>query len=922
MGKNNNNGIKIMSLEGAEINEYSIGIRSYYRIKEAVLNYSLLQEKLLAEGMEVNKGKTRDIINIKFGFGSQDAEGEIKRLNKAIQKLDVEEDNDKILFMGELKEDILKNKDKYIKKSVDEIRAEQYKDGFTLTFKDYPQLTINSKVYNKDLVKELKEIKSIEDKKIKVEKYKSFYDRLDNDKNTIKTTINYKMLFRSPAKARVGEIIFINEKLYERVHSWMCMDLQLPDKQAKIVEMSAYSSLVSSTIVDKINIPVDDILILKDLDSLYKTMVKTVNVKDEKCVVDDGLKTVKNTIWDGMGLIESSLMEGKGNGMLLVRQHFFKACLFNTNIQKFFKKYYKEKYETATIKDMFGIEHKVKDIKVITTDNAIKWLKFKDLMGTTDKEAYKYWVNKIKNENSDFGICKTDHPSKLNVNGQTVQQMSYQMVNTLPTDKEGIESIAKTSINYVNKMKDDNELFMNFLDQNKNFSNKNEMMIALYKHNKDIEDTNLFREWKSDVLIEYKKKLKKGKILTHADNLTVCGNPYLLLLYAVGKLDNYIKDGKIEGYEDITLPQSKDYISCYTPMFNENEDLAGFRNPHNSPNNIMYFKNFKDDLMDKYFNFSNNIIAVNLLENDGQDRANGFDEDSDFFYVTNDNVIVECAKESYKKYKTIVNNIKPDGQKYDNTLEDYAKMDSRLMESKSAIGETSNLAQLALSYYWTSQNKELYDNFVILSVLAQVAIDNSKRKYDVDIDKEIKRIRAMKCMRRNKPQFWKSIKKNKDKDGKKKNIKIDKNINCPMNYLGEILDKEIKNASTKETLNILDFIVKVKGKAKKEQMEKIISIVKEYDNFVKENKSVEITEDEWFDKLKLENNETLEQLGRFKITDKTLNMLIINTIKGRKENAKYRDKLLNCLYRTNPKEFLKQFKMKKGENENDEVVQS
>ncbi len=918
------NGIRIMSLEGAEINEYSIGIRNNYRIKEAVLSYSLLQEKLISEGMIVNKGYTRDIINIKFGFGSQDADGEIERLNKTIVKLDVFKDNDKIFFMEQLKKDILNNKEKYIKKSADELREEMYKSGFSLTFKDYPQLTRNGKSYNKEKFDKLKQIKAIKNVKTRVEEYKKFYDELDRDINTIITTINYKMLFRSPAKARVGEIIFVRAELYESVHSWMCMDLQLPSAKAKIVEMSAYSSLVSSTIVDKININVDDILILKDLGSLSETMVKTVNVKDGKCVVDDGLKIVKNTIWDGMGLIDSSLMEGKGNGMLLIRQHFFKACLFNTNIQKFFKNYYKEKYETATITDMFGVEYRVKDIKVITTDNSIKWLKFKELMGSTDKEAYLYWVNKIKAENNEFGICKTDHKSKLNINDKIVQQMSYQMVNTLSANKEGIESIAKISVDYVNNMKDNNELFINFLEQNKNFSNKNEMIIDLYRHHGDIADTNLFREWKSDILTEYKAKLKKGKIVIHGDNLTVCGNPYLLLEYSVGALEQYINDGVIDKYEDITLPQSKDYISCYTTMFSEFKELAGFRNPHNAPNNIMYFKNFKDDLMKEYFNFSPNIIAVNLLKNDGQDRGNGFDEDSDFFYVTDNNTITECAKESYKKYKTIVNNIPQDGKTYNNTMEDYAKMDSTLMESKNTIGETSNLAQLALSYYWTEKDEkvkeELYDNFVILSVLAQVAIDNSKRRYDVDVAKGIQRIRAIKCMRRDKPKFWKCIKKNKDKDGKRKEIKIDKNINCPMNYLSDVLDKEIKNASTDKTTDILDFIIKCEGKAKKEQMEKIISIVKEYDDFVKENKSEE-DEDEWFDKLKLENDETLDKLSRFKITDKTLNMLIINTIKGKNENAKYRDKLLNCLYKTNKKEFLKQFKMKKGENENIEVTQ-
>jgi hypothetical protein len=55
-----------------------------------------------------------------------------------------------------------------------------------------------------------------------------------------------------------------------------------------------------------------------------------------------------------------------------LRQHFFKAAAFCAHIQKFFKDYYGDKYETATIKDMWGNEHKAKDIQLITTVNSVK----------------------------------------------------------------------------------------------------------------------------------------------------------------------------------------------------------------------------------------------------------------------------------------------------------------------------------------------------------------------------------------------------------------------------------------------------------------------------------------------------------------------------------------------------------------------
>lgn len=72
----------------------------------------------------------------------------------------------------------------------------------------------------------------------------------------------------------------------------------------------------------------------------------------------------------------------------------FKACAFRTRIQDFFKDYAEKMgldYYHLKIKDMFGIDHYVTDIQMITTDNAVKWKKFVPLMGGTLETAYDYW---------------------------------------------------------------------------------------------------------------------------------------------------------------------------------------------------------------------------------------------------------------------------------------------------------------------------------------------------------------------------------------------------------------------------------------------------------------------------------------------------------------------------------------------------
>jgi hypothetical protein len=103
------------------------------------------------------------------------------------------------------------------------------------------------------------------------------------------------MLFRTPAKAKLGEVMFINEKLYKTAHDWLTMGIKLPEKGAKIVEMSAYAPLTTSTIVGTLNIPVENILILEDQDSFFKTVAEVVKAEDytknngetaKRCIVE------------------------------------------------------------------------------------------------------------------------------------------------------------------------------------------------------------------------------------------------------------------------------------------------------------------------------------------------------------------------------------------------------------------------------------------------------------------------------------------------------------------------------------------------------------------------------------------------------------------------------------------------------------
>lgn len=204
-------GIKIKNISAGTLYDVNLGTRDYFSYTEAMLNNSLFSAFLIKNGLNVYKGEsTRDIICLDFDFGTRSYEDEHKRIKQLYENSD-----------GELKErlkytleKVENNKDLYDEKKREQIRDKFYNEGVDVTYK----------TKNKD-----GSIKSEE-------------------------TIHYEMLFRTSAKAKLGQVIFINSELYKVAYEWLTIGLGklMTDDNAKIVEMSAYAPLTTSTIVGRI----------------------------------------------------------------------------------------------------------------------------------------------------------------------------------------------------------------------------------------------------------------------------------------------------------------------------------------------------------------------------------------------------------------------------------------------------------------------------------------------------------------------------------------------------------------------------------------------------------------------------------------------------------------------------------------------
>ena len=770
-------GLKIKNIETSTLFEYNIGVRDHYEYKDAMFVNSLFSDFLKRSGMKTWKDEsTRDIICLEFNYGSRSYQQELDHLYKvfssarrekmkaaaACDKYLTQKSINKFDTLSSLMREAIRNRRKYKQLSKEDLRQKFYNEGVTVGY--------ISRKRNGEIIK--------------------------------RESIHYKMLFRSTGKAKKGSCMFIRDSLYEKAKDYLYMGITLPADNPMIVEISAYAPLVASGIVGRVYINPKNILILKDVDRFFTTNVVSIETDNERrCVarhIDD--YKLKNTLFDGQALIDSSIFPSWGNGYILLRQHFSKMAAFNANIQKFFRDYYGEQYETATVKDMFGYEHFVKDIEMITTDNAMKWIKF--------GISYDYWCEKVNENGNLFGIVKTAHESKLG----HVQKMSYQMVNSL--SEEIMESVVKDSVDYIEQLKNDNEFFLEYLNKNQNFSNDYEVLIALCRHNPDFTRSEYFRERKKNIIKAQVMKLKSGEVIQNAENLTVVGSPYAMLLYAATGDESSVDD-------DDTFFQEDGTIQCYTERFNSGEYLAFFRSPFNSKNNLSYLHNVYSRNMDRYFNLGRQCIAVNMIGTDFQDRNNGSDQDSDFGYTTNHADIVAHAKYCYQNYPTIVNNIPKEKNVYSNTMDDYAAIDNGLAKSQTDIGESSNLAQIAQTYDCTFDNPKFADYVCILSVLAQCAIDNAKRRFDVDIAGEIARIKTDMDVSSNKyPDFWRIIKRG----FKRQNINPD--LHCPMNYLCGLELNRVRDCSP--TIPMDELFIKHPLEKSRKQSRKVEELIEKY----------------------------------------------------------------------------------------------
>ena len=556
--------------------------------------------------------------------------------------------------------------------------------------------------------------------------------------------IKYVRFKRSSGSSRVGKCLFIDEKLYKRFYKWDLCGLKIKaGDEIDLAAFEAYISLPSSSIIDTICLEPKNFLVIDDYDSVFEDTAIGVGFVDETLTASEQKITIHNSLFDGESLLDSSLFAGKYStkSMLLLRNRFFKSACFNSNIQMWFK--------DNSITDIsqlngFTLATDIKDIKIITTASSIKYVKFAPL---------RQW---FKNLDSTFGIVKYDKPTPY-FDGRMVQS-HYQLLNTLQLSNSDIGELIKPNLDYISLIRSDPDVLKYHIKYSYNQGDvvplytKNEITYKLLGLNSKFSETKLYYDFRNDLVKSLRKNLKRGHVLINGNYSTLLGNGVEMLQHSIGTFNGE----SVIGMGNI-----------YCKNFKFGETILGSRSPHINSGNILLAKNVQCDLIDQYFNLSKEIVYINAIGENIQQRLNGCDYDSDQILITNEEILVKSAEKNYHNFKVPTSMIK--AKKVKRYYNDKDKSDLDIKTSVNKIGEIVNFSQYLNSIMWDNinsgqsveQNSELYYDICKLAVLSGIEIDRAKKEYTLSsakiLDELKKKYRIVEDEKFVKPMFFKMI---------------------------------------------------------------------------------------------------------------------------------------------------------------------
>lgn len=763
-----------------------------------------------------------------------------------------------------------------------------------------PFKTKEVKIYDKKNKEVVKEIQNIYIKKGEPKVLKTNADLRKDlyEHGFVCDGISYCRMKRSAGSARVGKCLFVNSELFEPILKFSSGGIKFEKGQeVDLAAYESYISLTSSSIVGLLPIKPENILLIDDYDSIFNEDVVETHDVDTWLVTKESNCKISNTIWDGQSLLDISLFgEFSEYGMVLLRNLMFKSCCFNCNIQQWFKD-----NNITDISQLNGKTRatKIEDVKLITTPNSIKYLKF---------STFDDWLDNLY---PNFGVVK--HDKKTHFFDGKLVQTHYQLINTLQLSKDEVKEFLQESLDFAQMLRDKPEVVRNYIKYpdidelnplTHQLKSKNDVVYDLMCINDNFTQTKYYREFLVDLLRSYYKNIKNGHVYVNGNYSTLLGNPIEMLRQSIGQFN---------GESQIGIG------NIHSKRFEYNKTLLASRSPHVTIGNIWLPYNTENKLIDYYFNLTNEIVCINSIGENVLQRLSGADFDSDTVMLTDNKILIRAAKRNYHIFKTPTSTVSDYKIKRYYTPEQQYDLDIKTSVNK--IGEIVNLSQELNSLLWDKMYhganyddiKELYYDICQLDVMSGIEIDKAKKEFDINNEKELNKLREkydsyvreyeenedgeLVKGRKKMPHFFSHISKQKGyyNPDKKHYCKY----HTSMDYLQTIVNGfRIKNSYKKTYLpfvSILDNSLFRASNVNQKQINKIYNLLK---SFIKERKNIysseTTTNEEKSQAVMILKERLISDIESETIGFSTLYRLL-SSIED-KENAQIKNLLLEILY--------------------------
>lgn len=206
-----------------------------------------------------------------------------------------------------------------------------------------------------------------------------------------------------------------------------------------------------------------------------------------------------------------------------------RICCFNCNIQQWFKD-----NNITDISQLNGKTRatKIEDVKLITTPNSIKYLKFST------------WDEWLDNLYPNFGVVK--HDKKTHFFEGRLVQTHYQLLNTLQMSKDEVNEFLSEALDFAQLLRNNPEVVRYYIKYpdideldplSQSMNSKNDVVYNLMSINDNFTKTKYYKDFLIDLLRSYYKNLKNGHVYVNGNYSTLLGNPIEMLQQSIGKFD-------------------------------------------------------------------------------------------------------------------------------------------------------------------------------------------------------------------------------------------------------------------------------------------------------------------------------------------------------------------------------------------------